>query len=205
MPQRHRRCCNRCSVTARRAGGRSNTCRASTETTGARRSDRAQPSQRPGRWTCTSSGASTCRNVKPAPPGCLPGARPVRSRLDFGGALAGPSDEGGFDDVRESLPSNASSSATRRINTSLRARSCSIVASRRASASSSRASRSSSSAGTGSDTPTSMPQTTNKIKSSQGRNQLNSYQIDQLIHSHSSNSRRASISCPNSSRQSSSA
>lgn len=149
-PQPQRRCCNRCSTTSSRTTGRSNTCRASVETTGAPRNDRSHREHRPGRCTTTLSGTSTCRSVNPGVPGCLPALRPEDSRRDFGAALTGASDDGGFDDVRESLRSNASNSATRRVNTS-------ISASRSASASSNRASRSTSSARSGSDTTTSMP------------------------------------------------
>ncbi len=89
---------------------------------------------------------------------CLPGARSEASRRERGGGFAGPSDDGGFDEVREFLRSNASNSATRRVNTSTRA-------SRSASAASNRASRSSSSTVDGeSDTPPRMHQTTHKIK-----------------------------------------
>jgi hypothetical protein len=102
-------------------GGRSKTCRASVEDTGARRSDPPHPSQAPGRYTMTLSGSATCRSVKPASPGCLPGKRSDRSRRDRGGGLPGPSADGGFDDVRESLRSKASNSATRVVNIPIRA------------------------------------------------------------------------------------
>ncbi len=86
----------------------------------------------------TSSGLVTCRNVNPGSPGCLPGARSVDSRRERGGGLTGPSEDGGFDDTREFFRCAASSSATRRVSTSIRA-------SRSPSAASNRASRSSSS------------------------------------------------------------
>jgi hypothetical protein len=170
VPHRQRRCCRRCSVTRSCTGGKSKTCRTSTDVTGARRNEPAQPWQARGRCVNTSSGESTCRNVKPGSPGCFPGARSEDSRRERGGAFPGPSDDGGFEDVREFLRSNASNSATRRANTPIRA-------SRSASAASNRASRSSSSRVAGdSDTTARMPQTTSKIKAVDLRNLLNSYQ-----------------------------
>ena len=120
VPHRHRRCCSRCSVTRNRH------LRQVEDLPGLDRGHR-RPPQRPAtaatRPTAgeliTSSGTATCRNVKPGSPGCLPGDRPEGSRRDRGGGLPGPSDDGGFDDVRESLRSNASSSATRAVNTAI--------------------------------------------------------------------------------------
>ena len=96
--------------------------------------------------------------MKPGSPGCLPGARSDDSRRERGGGLTGPSDDGGFDDVREFFRSAASNSATRAVNTS-------IWVSRWVSASSNRASRSSSSTVEDeSDTSASMPEPPAKIK-----------------------------------------
>ena len=56
-------------------------------------------------------------------PGCFPRLRPLRWRSDrsLGFFLYGPSDDGGFDDVEESLPRRRSSSATRSLSAANRA------------------------------------------------------------------------------------
>jgi hypothetical protein len=82
--------------------------------------------------------------------------------------LTGPSDGGGFDDVRESSRGTASNSATRRVKhldkrVPIRQRRLNP------------ATRSSSSARSGSKTTTSMPQTTRKINPCESKNQLNIY------------------------------
>jgi hypothetical protein len=68
-----------------------------------------------GAHTTISSGSATCRSVKDSAPGCLPRFRPLRPRSDRsrGFFLSGLSDDGGLDDVPESLPRRRSSSATR--------------------------------------------------------------------------------------------
>ena len=66
-----------------------------------------------------SSGSGTCRNVDPGAPGCLPARRPDLVRNDFGGGLARPSDDGGFDEFRELSPNRRSNSATRAVNAAI--------------------------------------------------------------------------------------
>jgi hypothetical protein len=84
--------------------------------------------------------------------------------------LAGPSDDGGFEDVRELRRNAASSSATRRVNSSIRASRCTKAASRCSSAFSNRPSRSSSSTMDGeSDTTERMARTGHEIKSTRAQ------------------------------------
>jgi hypothetical protein len=159
----------RCSLTVMRTGGRSNTCRASIPTTGARRRPAPHPSQRSGRCTCTRSGSGTCRNVKPGSPGCLPGNRPDGSRRDRGGALPGPSADGGFDDVRDVNPN-------RRLSSAFSARNSSITRACSATNASNTASRSSSSTMDGvSGTTNIMRYRSAEINCQRSRNHVNSY------------------------------
>ena len=88
VPQPHRRCCRRCSVTCSAIGGRSNTCRAAQETTGAPASPAPQPPHTAGACTRTRSGSATCRNVAPGAPSCPPGRRPDDRRCERGAGLA---------------------------------------------------------------------------------------------------------------------
>jgi hypothetical protein len=85
-----------------------------------------------------SSGSATCRSVDDCAPGCLPRLRPLRPRSDRsrGFFLYGLSDDGGRDDVPESLPRRRSSCATR----SLSSVNCASAASRAAPAATSCAS-----------------------------------------------------------------
>ena len=65
----------------------------------------------------TSSGSSTWHNAEPGSPACLPGLRPDRVRDDPPrGRRSGPSEDGGFDDVAESLPSFNTSACTCAVN-----------------------------------------------------------------------------------------
>jgi hypothetical protein len=70
-----------------------------------------------------SSGLVTWRSVDDCAPGCFPRLRPLRPRSDrsLGFFLYGLSDDGGLDDVEESLPRRRSSSATRSLSAANRA------------------------------------------------------------------------------------
>jgi hypothetical protein len=59
--------------------------------------------QQPHRGRCRTffSGRSDSSIVAPGWPSGLPGFRPDLPRSDFGDGLAGPSDDGGFDEFRE--------------------------------------------------------------------------------------------------------
>jgi hypothetical protein len=67
-----------------------------------------------GPHSTVSPGSGDCRSVEDSAPGCFPGRRPdvPRSDRSFGFFLHGLSDEGGFDDVPESLSSRRRSSST---------------------------------------------------------------------------------------------
>jgi hypothetical protein len=113
-PQAQRRLTSRCSTTRTVICGMSNTCRRMTRTGGtAAASCAPQPAQAPGSCTTTSSGRSTCRNVRPSRPGCPPGRRPDRPRSDFGAGLSSPSADGGWEELREEAANCRSNSAIR--------------------------------------------------------------------------------------------
>lgn len=99
----------RCSVTRGRISGRSKTCRFSTETTSASANSLAQPVQASGTWTTVRSGRPTCTNAPPGAPLGLPGPRPEGLRSDFG--LTKPSEEGGFEEFFEFMPTCLRNSA----------------------------------------------------------------------------------------------
>jgi hypothetical protein len=65
------------------------------------------------------SGSGRGSNRNPRSPGCLPGLRPVFFRSDLGGGLTNASEDGGFDEFCEFLPSRASNSATRAVNAAI--------------------------------------------------------------------------------------
>ncbi len=60
----------------------------------------------------TSSGSLVWNNADPPAPGCLPGRRPLRRRAARDGDTAGPSAEGGCEELPELRPSRRFSSAT---------------------------------------------------------------------------------------------
>jgi hypothetical protein len=129
-PQAHARRSARCSHTHSRTSGRSKTCRASTPTTSANVRSPPQPPHRSGRCTTTSSGSATWARSAPGAPGCLPGARPPlppRRCCRGAGGLPSPSDDGGRDELEESLPRRRSSSATRAASAALAAASLALA------------------------------------------------------------------------------
>lgn len=94
-------------------GGRSNTCRRSTPTSGASARSAPQPAHGPGSNRTHSSGSATNASVEPGWPGCPPGLRPLLRRNDFGTGLTnGESDDGGFDEFRLFCPNCRFNSAT---------------------------------------------------------------------------------------------
>ena len=85
-----------------------------------------------GHVPATSSGSSTCARCTPGAPGCLPGRRCSAHSLARRSAREGlrsPSEEGGLEELEESLPSRRSSSATRACSVAIR-RSCSALTAR---------------------------------------------------------------------------
>ena len=110
------RACTWYSVTLGGGGGTiSNSCSFCAHVTRAPARSAPHRPQAAGKHTTTSSGSATCRSVDDCAPGCLPRLRPLRPRSDRsrGFFLYGLSDDGGRDDVPESLPRRRSSSATR--------------------------------------------------------------------------------------------
>jgi hypothetical protein len=87
-----------------------------TDTCWAPSNSEPQRRQPEGSWATTTSGSTRWRSVVPSWPGCPPGLRPDERRSDFGGGLARPSDDGGFEEFREFAFSCASNSATRAFN-----------------------------------------------------------------------------------------
>src|SRR3954467_6913861 len=119
-PHAQRRAINWCSTTRTVIGGRSNTWRRSTPTSGAPAQLEPQPVHEPGSCRFRSFGLSTSANVDPGCPGCPPGLRPLRRRSDFGdGLVNGESDDGGFDDFWLFCPNCRFSSATSVFNCSI--------------------------------------------------------------------------------------
>src|SRR5919112_2988053 len=113
VPQPQRRAMSWCSVTRTVIGGRSNTCRRSTPTSGAFTKSAPQPVHGPGSCRSRSFGSSTSANVDPGCPGCPPGFFPLLPRSDFGAGLTnGESDDGGFDEFRLFCPNCRFRSAT---------------------------------------------------------------------------------------------
>ena len=113
------RACTWYSVTLGGGGGTiSNSCSFCTPVTRAPARSAPHRPQAAGAHTTTSSGSATCRSVEDSAPGCLPRFRPLRPRSDRsrGFFLYGLSDDGGLDDVPESLPRRRSSSATRSLS-----------------------------------------------------------------------------------------
>jgi hypothetical protein len=96
----------RYSVTAGGGGAASNTCRFCTLVATALARSAPQAVHASGTHFTVSSGRSDCLSVEDGAPGCLPGLRPDRARSDRspGFFLYGLSEDGGFDDVDESLP-----------------------------------------------------------------------------------------------------
>ena len=97
-------------------------------TTGAPARSAPHPRQASGGQGIVSSGSSTRFMVDPGSPGCLPGCRFPRSRSDRSRPffLYGLSEDGGLDDVEESLPACRSSCSTRAASCSFRAASSPI-------------------------------------------------------------------------------
>src|SRR5271165_5208583 len=133
------------SVTSGGGGGAaSNTCRFCSHAAGTSARPCPQQPHAAGPYSTVSSGLPDCSSVEDGAPGCLPGLRPdlPRSDLSFGFFLYGLSEEGGLDDVEESLPSSRWSSSTRAASASI----CAASSSRSAAACRSRALPASSSA-----------------------------------------------------------
>ena len=130
------------SVTSGGGGGAaSNTCIFCIPQAGTSVRSRPQQPHAAGPHTTVLPGLADCLSVEDGAPGCLPGLRPDLRRSDrsFGFLVYGLSDEGGLDDVEESLARRRSSSSTRAASASARARSaasCAAAASSRAAAAS---------------------------------------------------------------------
>ena len=75
-----------------------------------------RPAPWPGMWRTTMSGSTTAARFLPGAPGCSPGLLPERPRRDFGAGFAYPSNDGGFDEFFEFIPSRARSSTFSAIN-----------------------------------------------------------------------------------------
>ncbi|SHL54816.1 hypothetical protein SAMN05443637_1441 [Pseudonocardia thermophila] len=128
-PHPQRRAMSWCSVTRTVSGGRSNTCRRSTPTSGASARSLPHPAHGPGSCRTRSSGSATSARVDPGCPGCPPGCRPLRRRNERGADLAnGESDDGGFEEFREFCPNRRVNSAFSARNAVTSARNCSISA-----------------------------------------------------------------------------
>lgn len=114
-PHPHRRLTTRCSVTSTAPGGRSNSCRRSTPTSGASAREPPQPRHPAGSCRLVWSGFSTCASVCPRCPFSRPGLRcpPFRNGFGLGGGLSNPRDDGGWEELSGFRPSRASSSAIR--------------------------------------------------------------------------------------------
>ena len=137
--------CTWYSITFGGGGGdASSTCRFCTPLTSAPARSAPQQPHATGPHSAISPGSADCLKVEDGAPGCLPGARPDRPRKDRSLLffLYGLSEDGGFDDVEESLPRRRSSSPTRATSTA----SCASLAASCAAASSSRAAAASRSA-----------------------------------------------------------
>ncbi len=96
------------SVTTGGGGGAaSNTCRFCNHMAPAPARPYPQQPHAAGPHSTVSPGSPDCFSVDDCAPGCLPGLRPDLPRSDrsFGFFLYGLSEDGGFDDVEESLPS----------------------------------------------------------------------------------------------------
>src|ERR1035441_5772615 len=105
--------CTWYSITSGGGGGdASNTCRFCTPVTSAPARSAPQQPHATGPHSAISPGSADCFKVEDGAPGCLPGARPDRPRKDRSLLffLYGLSEDGGFDDVEESLPRRRSSS-----------------------------------------------------------------------------------------------
>src|SRR5918993_5380243 len=79
-----------------------------------------------------SSGLLVWNNADPPAPGCLPGLRPLRRRGAREGGAAGPSVEGGCEELPELRPSWRFSSATSVRSCSI-TRACEAISERRSS------------------------------------------------------------------------
>lgn len=101
QPQLQRTVSSRCPVVTGFTGGMPMTCRRSTAVTGAFFRDFPQQEHLAGRRPTVLSGCSDSSIVAPGRPFGRPGFRPDFPRSDFGDGLAGPSDDGGFDEFRE--------------------------------------------------------------------------------------------------------
>jgi len=138
-PQRpHAFACTWYSTTVGGGGGdASNTCRFCTPITAASPRSAPQQPHAAGAHSTLWPGSPDCFSVEDCAPGCFPGLRPDRPRSDRSLLffLYGLSEDGGFEDVEESLPRRRSSSSTRATS----ACSCASLAASCAAASSSRA------------------------------------------------------------------
>jgi hypothetical protein len=139
VSQPHFTVSTRCSVTSAFTGGMPMTWRRSVPVTSPRRRDFPQPPHRFGRCFTTLPGWSLSCIVAPGWPFGRPGFRPDFPRSDFGAGFARPSDDGGFEEFRESGFTCAARSATCDCSTARCSRSSPISASRSASSSRSRA------------------------------------------------------------------
>ena len=128
------------SVTTGGGGGAaSKTCRFCSQAAGTSARSCPQQPHAAGPHFTVLSGLPDCFSVEDCAPGCLPGLRPDLPRSDrsFGFFLYGLSEDGGLDDVEESLPSSRWSSSTRAASASIcasRAASCAAASSSRSAA-----------------------------------------------------------------------
>jgi hypothetical protein len=67
------------------------------------------------------SGSERWARWRPGSPGCFPGFFPDRLRRDFGAGFALPSDDGGFEELREFMSRRARNSAISAVSFSIRA------------------------------------------------------------------------------------
>src|SRR2546423_13620047 len=141
------------SVTTGGGGGdASNTCSFCTPRTGSPTSPCPQRPHAAGPQNTVTSGWGDCLSVDDCAPGCFPGLRPDLPRSDRSRGLRyGPSDDGGFDDVEESLSSRRRNSSTCAASAAIcasRTASCAAASSSRAAAASRRRALSSSTSAT---------------------------------------------------------
>src|ERR1019366_7871794 len=121
----HSFACTWYSITVGGDGGdASNTCRFCIPVTVASPRSAPQQPHAAGPHSTVSSGSGDCLSVEDRAPGCLPGRRPDRLRSDRSLVFFwyGLSEEGGLEDVEESLPRRRSSSSTRAASTASCAR-----------------------------------------------------------------------------------
>lgn len=86
------------------------------------------PGRPPGRARVRGRDPGAAQAGIPCPPLPLPGLRPIERHSDRGAGLANPSELGGFEELREFLPSRASNSSIRAINARFASPNCAFSA-----------------------------------------------------------------------------